>query len=358
MACRCAELRCARVVPALLLGPLLLALVACSGLTERRPGYYVDHSHQAESYDSRVRHLVLHYTSHGEERALATLTGPRVSSHYLVPVPPPQAGRSAKGPRVYQLVPEQERAWHAGVSAWGARSNLNDTSIGIEIINDGPVATADGWVWSPFPASQIDAVIALLQDLARRYQIDPINIVAHSDVAPQRKVDPGPAFPWKRLYDAGLGTWPDAAAVARYQMQFQRRPPSLGDMQEALAAWGYPLAASGVADAPTCAVVRAFQMRYRPADYRGVPDLETAAILWALLEKYRAALLPPPAAEPSAAAWDDWALSCPALVSSAGARQHDALGVEKIGEHDQRQPDQRVGVPAFERSEQHDPEAF
>ncbi|MCK0536213.1 N-acetylmuramoyl-L-alanine amidase [Alcanivorax quisquiliarum] len=313
-----------------LVSVMMLSLVACAGPTERRDGYRVDHSHRADAYNSRVRHLVLHYTSHGEQRALATLTGPRVSSHYLVPVPAQQSG--SKAPRIYQLVPEHERAWHAGVSAWGTSSNLNDTSIGIEIINDGPVATAEGWVWSAFPAAQIEAVIALLQDLSQRYQIDPINIVGHADIAPQRKIDPGPAFPWQQLYRAGLGTWPDADAVQRHQAQLQQTPPSLRDLQEGLAAWGYPIHISGEADAQTCAVVRAFQMRYRATDYRGAPDLETAAILWALLEKYRPALLPPTRAAPSItgrtlnqqppteAAWANWAVSCPALVLSTDGR--------------------------------------
>src|SRR5690606_30919300 len=151
--------------------------------------------------------------------------------------------------------------------AWGSRNNINDTSIGIEIVNTGPRAESGGVTWMPYAPEQINAVIALVRDLVRRYDIDPINIVAHSDVAPERKVDPGPAFPWKALYDAGLGVWPDEQAVARYRDWFTLLPPTLKEVQEALAAFGYPLRLTGQPDRQTCATVQAFQMRFRPADY-------------------------------------------------------------------------------------------
>lgn len=265
---------------------------------EVRDGYSVDHRFQSPSHNSRVRHLVIHYTDSDEAESLATLTGPHVSSHYVLPLPPRhQAGQ----PLVYQLVDESRRAWHAGASAWKDRLNINDTSIGIEIVNAGPdrpyheverlLATdpnADVEIhWHPFSAAQIEALITLAQDIIARHGIHPSDVIAHSDIAPTRKIDPGPLFPWQRLYEAGIGTWPDAADIERYRDRFALAPPSLSTLQQALGVWGYPIEASGELDAQTNAVLRAFQMRYRPSDYRGLPDEDTAAILWALLEKYR-----------------------------------------------------------------------
>lgn len=280
-------------------------LAGCASPTfEARQGYGVEHRFTSPSHNSRVRHLVLHYTDSDEAESLATLTGPHVSSHYVLPLP---ARHHAGQPLVYQLVDESRRAWHAGASAWKDRPNINDTSIGIEIVNSGPdrpyreverLLDADPEAaidiqWMPYPASQIEALIALSRDIVERHDIHPTDVVAHSDIAPTRKIDPGPAFPWKRLYEAGIGTWPDADRVAHYRRQFDARPPSLTDLQRALAEWGYPLTASGEYDNQTNAVLRSFQMRYRPSDYRGLPDVESAAILWALLEKYRPEALSP-----------------------------------------------------------------
>lgn len=279
---------------------LALLLTACAGpgQLEKRPGYVVDHTHVAPSHNSRVRHLVMHYTDVDEAESLAVLTGPRVSSHYVLPLP----AREHRGqPLVYQLVDEERRAWHAGASAWKRRTNINDTSIGIEIVNTGPdrpyaeverlleqhpeVAVEIGW--APYPEAQIQALIALSRDIIERHNIHPTDVVAHSDISPTRKIDPGPAFPWHTLYQAGIGVWPEAATVARYRDRFDQALPELATLQAALQAWGYPLAVSDELDAQTRAVLRAFQMRFRPADYRGRPDAETAAILWALLERYR-----------------------------------------------------------------------
>ncbi|MFC3283717.1 N-acetylmuramoyl-L-alanine amidase [Litchfieldella rifensis] len=271
-------------------------LAACASPLESRPGYHVDHRYSSPSHDSRVRHLVIHYTDTDEVDALATLTGPHVSTHYVLP---PHRYRSQ--PRVYQLVDESRRAWHAGASSWKDRPNINDTSIGIEIVNTGPdrpysevgrILEADPEAaveirWMPYPTAQIDALIALARDIIERHDIHPTDVVAHSDIAPTRKIDPGPAFPWKRLHEAGIGVWPEEVVVARYRADFATCPPTLGELQHALARWGYPLEVTQEMDAQTHAVLRAFQMRFRPSDYRGLPDAESAAILWALLEKYR-----------------------------------------------------------------------
>lgn len=275
-------------------GALLVAalLAGCSGpaMLEQRNGYVADHQYTAPSHSSRVHHLVLHYTDGDEARSLATLTGPNVSAHYVVPLP----ARWVYGqPRIYQLVDESRRAWHAGVSAWQHRHNLNDTSIGIEIVNRGPTDTTQGRVWAPYPPHQIDAVIALARDIIARHGIDPTDVVGHADIAPSRKIDPGPRFPWRQLHAAGIGAWPDDASVAHYLARFRHNPPTLIQLQCALAAYGYPITLSGRLDDRTRDVLRAFQMHFRPDDYllsandNGQPNAETAATLWALLEKYR-----------------------------------------------------------------------
>ncbi|WP_192034635.1 N-acetylmuramoyl-L-alanine amidase [Halomonas sp. YLGW01] len=272
---------------------LALGLVACTGpAREQHEGYRVDHRHVAMSHSSRVRHLVIHYTDADETKSLVALTGPSVSSHYLIPPP-----RDGKPPPVYQLVEETRRAWHAGASGWAGRENLNDTSIGIEIVNAGPTLTfasleaalaADAPItWASFPDAQITALIALARDIIARHAISPTAVVSHAEIAPTRKIDPGPAFPWQRLHAAGIGPWPDPARVARHRRHFAKAPPSLEHLQQGLAAWGFALAATGRPDATTRGALRAFQMRYRPDDYRGLPDIGTAARLWALLEEYR-----------------------------------------------------------------------
>ncbi|WP_245932434.1 N-acetylmuramoyl-L-alanine amidase [Isoalcanivorax indicus] len=279
--------RHARLLSGLALLVWSLLLAACA-MPERREGYRVDHSHVAPGHSSRIYHLVIHYTGHHEARALRTLTGPHVSAHYVMPLP----ARFHRGePLVYQLVEEHRRAWHAGVSEWGPRSNINDTSIGIEIINAGPRGTLFGLYWAPYPDDQIEAVIALARDIVARHDIDPVNVVAHSDIAPSRKLDPGPRFPWQRLYEAGIGAWPDEETVACYTVLLAAQPPSLPDVQAALRGYGYPLEVSGQMDAATRDVVRAFQLHFRQRRHDGVLDTETLARLWALLAKYRPRVL-------------------------------------------------------------------
>lgn len=261
------------------------------------PGYTLDTRYRAAGQDSRVKHLVFHYTYENQASSLQALTNSGVSAHYLIPGPGQQG---TDGPLVMQLVDESRRAWHAGSSAWQGRRNINDTSIGIEIVNLGPHpldAAAltqrvmsnqlSDILWDSYDETQIEALIALSQDIIARHQIEPWQVLGHSDIAPTRKIDPGPAFPWKRLYDAGVGAWPDEPTVDRYYRHFASQPPSLGELQKSLAEWGYDVAATGTLDAPTQSALSAFQMHFRPADYRGFPDAQTAAILWALRDKYQ-----------------------------------------------------------------------
>jgi N-acetylmuramoyl-L-alanine amidase len=259
-------------------------LAACTVTKIDRGTYIADTSHRATSVDSRVRFLVMHYTEIGEARSLDVLTGPHVSAHYVVPdVPPLEHGE----PVVYQLVPEEMRAWHAGASEWQGTTELNAASIGIENVNLGPVDTPQGRTWQPYPPAQVDALVRLAKDIVTRYGIPPTRVVGHSDIAPQRKIDPGPLFPWRTLYAAGVGAWPDEADIARHLAgRDPKSPADVKALQEKLQRYGYAVATDGVLDDKTRHVFSAFQMHFRPADYAGNADAESDAIAAALLDKY------------------------------------------------------------------------
>jgi len=202
--------------------------------------------------------------------------------------------------KIYRLVEEGRRAWHAGVSHWGDHQALNDQSIGIEIVNQsrcvdhGPVGTVSrpdqhSCSFLPYADAQIDILIELVTDILNRYpDIDSVDVIGHADIAPTRRVDPGPKFPWKKLYEHGIGAWYDNDAVTAYRFQFAAELPSVTDVQTALARYGYRIDVTGEYDLQTQFVVRAFQMHFRPSAYTGVVDSETAAILYALNDEYRA----------------------------------------------------------------------
>lgn len=249
---------------------LALALVLLAGCTS---GLRIDDSHTAVGQNSRVQYVVLHYTSADMARSLELLTTTDVSSHYLI------GDRPAT---LYRLVDENRRAWHAGESEWQGRTWLNASTIGIELVNQGYYDTPKGRYWQPFSPQQIDVLVALLKDIVRRHQLPLGSIIGHSDIAPQRKVDPGPLFPWKRLADEGLIPWPDETEVARQQALFAASLPSVEWFQEQLARQGYTVPRNGELDEETRNVIAAFQMKYRPANYDGQPDAETAARLLVL----------------------------------------------------------------------------
>ena len=174
---------------------------------------------------------------------------------------------------------------------------LNDTSIGIKIVNQSACIDNDLETPAPeiqtcrfldYPEEQIEMLVSLASDILQRYpDIDPIDVIGHGDIAPDRRVDPGPLFPWKRLYDNGIGAWYDNQSVEAFRERFAAGPPEVGVIQRALQAYGYAIEESGENDVLTRFVVRAFQMHFRPEIATGVIDTETAAILFALLEKYR-----------------------------------------------------------------------
>jgi N-acetylmuramoyl-L-alanine amidase len=245
---------------------LALLLAACSSTGPR-----IDTRYTAQGQDSRVQFIVLHYTVGNFPSALKTLTQTAVSSHYLVAQEPPT---------VYRLVDEDRRAFHAGISVYDNHTRLNANSVGIEIVNAGYIDSPTG-NYTPFPQPQIDVVIKLVRDIAQRHGVKPHRIVGHSDIAPGRKQDPGPLFPWPQLVAAGLVPWPDAQQVATARAALEREGvPAAGWFQQRLAQLGQTgVPRSGVWDAGTRDALMAFQMKYRPALFMGKPDAETAALL-------------------------------------------------------------------------------
>ncbi len=235
----------------------------------------------------RQKYLILHYTVLPDDKSVEVLTKQNVSAHYLV--------NNLGDNEIYQLVDENKRSYHAGVSAWRADKNLNDTSIGIEIVNPGYKSDATGKkIFQPFTDEQIKKVAALAKDIVMRYNIPPTNVLAHSDIAPTRKQDPGPLFPWKRLYDEyQIGMWFDEAVKQTFIMNAEtevstkyNEPSFIFVVQTALHKFGYDLFPNGKWDDATKRTIEAFQYHFRPQNYDGVIDAETWAILQALNQKY------------------------------------------------------------------------
>ena len=245
---------------------LVLALVLVSGCAS---GPRIDTRYSAVSQDSRVQFLILHYTAGDFPVSLKILTQGPVSSHYLVD----------ETANIYRLVDESRRAYHAGESSWKGSTRLNASSIGIEIVNPGYQDTPQGRIWFDYPESQTAAVIELVKKIVADHEIRPDRILAHSDIAPQRKEDPGPRFPWKRLAEAGLIPWPDATRVSLRQSEFERKMPDIAWFQKKLTEHGFAIPQNALLDDETRRVISAFQMKYRPVRFDGNPDPETAAIL-------------------------------------------------------------------------------
>ena len=236
----------------------------------------------------RQKYLILHYTALDDEKSIRVLTEQTVSAHYLV--------NDFEDKEIYQLVDENKRAYHAGISAWRKDKNLNDNSIGIEIVNNGFTSDATGKkIFVPFPDYQFKKVAALAKDIATRYMIPPTNILGHSDIAPGRKQDPGPDFPWERLYkEYQLGMWYDDAVKQTFYDQAVNSDfmtqistyPFIFKVQTMLQTFGYDTQPSGIMDDATKKTIETFQYHFRPANYDGILDAETWAILQALVQKY------------------------------------------------------------------------
>ncbi|WP_093413400.1 MULTISPECIES: N-acetylmuramoyl-L-alanine amidase [unclassified Pseudomonas] len=248
----------------------------------------INNNFRSMGYNSRVRFLILHYTAGNFSSSLTALTGANVSAHYLVPdiSDTTYVNAGFTDQQIFSLVDENHRAWHAGVSQWGERSNLNDTSIGIEIVN----LASDNqgqFTFPPYHPQQIAAIEQLALDILKRYpDISPRNVVGHSDISVGRKSDPGPAFPWHALYVKGIGAWYDAATQCACLQEYQKNGlPTRTQSLALFKAYGYDIA-SATTELGFQQLVRAFQLHFRPEKYDGVLDLETAANLVALVKKY------------------------------------------------------------------------
>jgi N-acetylmuramoyl-L-alanine amidase len=199
--------------------------------------------------------LILHYTGMPDRAAaLARLTDPaaKVSAHYLI----------GEDGTVIRLVPEARRAWHAGVSHWRGRTDVNSASIGIEMVNPG-----HEFGYRDFPAAQMTALVELAADIIRRHGIPARHVLGHSDVAIGRKQDPGERFNWQWLAGHGIGLWPDLANAPE--------PGDIAALQRDLASFGYRCPMTSELDEETRAVVRAFQLHFRPSRVDGAADDDT-----------------------------------------------------------------------------------
>ncbi len=216
--------------------------------------------------------VVIHYTGMATgEAALAKLrdpTPPRVSTHWMI---------ETDG-LLFRLVPEERRAWHAGVSFWKGQTSLNDASIGIELVNPG-----HDLGYTDVPDAQIETLIALLGEIRSRWTVPDSRILCHSDVAPNRKIDPGERFPWARLAAAGHGLWVEPAPSPGPPLAEGEKGTGVFALQAGFTRLGFDCAPSGEFDSATRTVVEAFQRHWRPSLVDGVADGETRARLVGLL---------------------------------------------------------------------------
>lgn len=237
--------------------PLVSRVIPAANLDERRDGREADI-------------LLLHYTGMvSAEAAVERLSQGEVSCHYVV----------LEDGEILQLVPEERRAWHAGVSSWEGETDVNSGSIGIEIVNPGHEHG-----YRDFPDAQVEAVLALSRDICARWAIQPQRVLAHSDVAPRRKQDPGERFPWYRLAAAGVGHWVAPTPIgegARLALGDEGEP--VEHLQTLLSLYGYGIEIDGRYGPVTEDVVRAFQRHFRQELVDGVADFSTADTLRNLL---------------------------------------------------------------------------
>lgn len=228
---------------------LAMALAACAPVPQRA-GIATEWRASPNFDDRKPNFVIVHYTSDDNaEKSLGTLTNPlrAVSAHYLI----------ARDGTIYQLVDERQRAWHAGDSRWGATTDLNSSSIGIELDNNGK---------EPFVDAQVSALLRLLRDVVDRYRIPAANILGHADIAPQRKIDPGPLFPWKTLAEQGFGLWCDPPYPEL---------PATFDAIAGLRAIGYDVADVGAA-------IRAFRMHFLPDEPTSELSPRDRAVIYCL----------------------------------------------------------------------------
>jgi N-acetylmuramoyl-L-alanine amidase len=243
----------------------------------------------------KPEYIILHFTAncstHETLKVFWDIVRP-VSSHYII---------STNG-KIVQMVDESKRAWHAGKSQWLDNWQMNTYSIGIEITNPGyteinkkpctdnkkiwnktigQCVTGSPNLWYNFTPQQIEAVIKLCRDIMKRYNIPRSHVLGHSDIAPGRKLDPGPLFPWKILASHGIGLWPKDLTTLQNDSIFTG---SITDLQKKLQQYGYHISITGKLDTQTKNVIQAFQMHFRPNNIDGNPDNEIMHILENLLK--------------------------------------------------------------------------
>ncbi len=213
--------------------------------------------------------LLLHYTGmHSCEKAIYWLARPesKVSCHYVI----------AENGIITQMVAEDMRAWHAGQSCWDGVTDINSCSIGVEIHNPGHTQG-----YPDFPAAQMDAVARLASDIVSRHRIAKGRVLGHSDVAPQRKIDPGEKFDWKGLAEAGVGRWivPEPVDAGGWSLGPGARSENIAEAQHLLRIYGYHINVTGILDQPTGFVLRAFQLHWRPQHVDSRLDASTLETL-------------------------------------------------------------------------------
>lgn len=224
--------------------------------------------------------LVLHYTGMPDgDQALNWLCveESQVSCHYLI----------HEDGRIVQMVDEAKRAWHAGKSFWRGSEDINSRSIGIEIVNKG-----HDFGYPDFPQVQIQSVIELCSDILNRNKIASYNVVAHSDIAPMRKQDPGEKFPWGELHQNKIGHFVEASPISGgrfFQLGDAGEPVEA--LQSMLSFYGYGIEINGEYDELTVAVVTAFQRHFRPQKVDGIADVSTIETLYKLNKSLEAELV-------------------------------------------------------------------
>ncbi len=283
---------------------ILLLLISCENISgdednTEEPKYKIDSESYSSKYKgNRIRYIILHYTYLNDEDSIKTLTEDRVSSHYLITT-------EINNP-IYRLVDENERAWHAGLSSFDGHSAINDSSIGIEIVHQGIYDTEEyeqakgislsreqkhfpeADMYMEYDKEQLDKLVFLLKDIIKRYDIHPRNITGHADVAPTRKQDPGPKFPWKWLYDEHhIGFWYDEDEYQALMISNDYGTAKPMDIKKEFHKYGYTSMPTNNDkwDIPSRKVIYAFQCHYRQGNIDGNMDMETYVVLKALNNK-------------------------------------------------------------------------
>jgi N-acetylmuramoyl-L-alanine amidase len=234
-------------------------------------------NHGPRKDGKRANCVILHYTGMPTaERAIGWLANPesQVSAHYVV----------REDGEVIQMVAESERAWHAGRGSWQGETDMNSVSIGIEIAHPGHPNADPTKPCADFPDGQIASVIALTKNIVQRHRLDPLRVLAHSDIAPRRKIDPGERFPWARLAEAGLGLYVKAHPVSggRFLAEGDEGQP-VAALKAMLGMLGFGVSLDERFDEELTFTVKAFQRHFRPEKIDGVADASTISTLRDLL---------------------------------------------------------------------------